>query len=117
MHRVSAPTETLRPMPRFLLNMRELTVAARAGDAPRASAEKARAAAALAVLAKPRLVRAIGVIYRPDSERQSHYFDSRLDEQFDAVIHVDRTRAVEPMEKAALWVGDVAGDETFPTGL
>ena len=44
-------------------------------------------------LGDPRLERAIGVIYRPQTERQSHYFDARLAEQFDAVIHLDRTRA------------------------
>jgi erythromycin esterase-like protein len=41
--------------------------------------------------------RAIGVIYRPATERQSHYFGARIADQFDAVIHFDRTRAVEPL--------------------
>ncbi|HEY2763141.1 MAG TPA: erythromycin esterase family protein, partial [Pseudonocardiaceae bacterium] len=50
-----------------------------------------------------RLERAIGVIYRPDTERQSHYFRARVAEQFDAVIHVDDTRAVEPLERTARW--------------
>ena len=49
-------------------------------------------------LAEPRLERAIGVIYLPQSERASHYFDARLLEQFDAVIHMDVTRAVEPLK-------------------
>ena len=40
----------------------------------------------------PRLERFIGVIYRPETERQSHYFHARLADQFDAVIHLDRTR-------------------------
>jgi erythromycin esterase-like protein len=64
----------------------------------------------------PRLERAIGVIYRPESERGSHYFHARLGEQFDAVIHLDRTRAVEPLERTSLWD---AGEppETYPTGL
>ena len=44
-------------------------------------------------LAAPRLERAIGVIYRPETERQSHYFGARLVEQFDAVLHFDKTRA------------------------
>jgi erythromycin esterase-like protein len=48
-------------------------------------------------LEESRLVRAIGVIYRPQSERQSHYFEAELSKQFDAVIHLDRTRAVEPL--------------------
>ena len=47
------------------------------------------------------LERAIGVIYRPDTERWSHYFHARLSDQFDAVIHFDRTRAVEPLERAS----------------
>jgi erythromycin esterase-like protein len=50
-----------------------------------------------------RLERAIGVVYRPETERRSHYFRVRLAEQFDAVIHLDRTRAVEPLERFAEW--------------
>lgn len=45
----------------------------------------------------PRLQRAIGVIYRPDSERLSHYYFSRLPYQFDSIIHFDKTSAVEPL--------------------
>ena len=68
------------------------------------------------VLSAPRLERAIGVIYMPEHERQSHYFHARLAEQFDYVLHFDETRAVEPLERTALWVaGEVA--ETFPSGL
>jgi erythromycin esterase-like protein len=43
------------------------------------------------------LERAIGVIYAPATERQSHYFDARLAEQFDAAIYFDQTRAVTPL--------------------
>lgn len=65
---------------------------------------------------QPRLERAIGVIYLPQTERQSHYFDARLAEQFDAVIHFDETRALEPLERYALWdTGEPP--ETFPTGM
>ncbi|MBC7380183.1 MAG: erythromycin esterase family protein [Burkholderiaceae bacterium] len=46
-----------------------------------------------------RLQRAIGVIYRPDTERQSHYFYTRLAQQFDAVIHIDETSAVESLDE------------------
>ena len=69
-----------------------------------------------AALAIPRLERAIGVIYRPQTERGSHYFGARLAQQFDAVIHLDRTRAVEPLERTSLWD---AGEppETFPSGI
>ena len=49
-------------------------------------------------LREPRLERAIGVIYRPETERMSHYFQARLPDQFDAVLHFDETRAVEPLE-------------------
>ena len=48
----------------------------------------------------PRLQRAIGVIYRPETERQSHYFLARPVQQFDALVHLDRTRAVEPLDAA-----------------
>jgi erythromycin esterase-like protein len=60
-----------------------------------------------------RLERAIGVIYRPETERQSHYFMARLADQFDAVLHFDETRAVEPIETTAKWEkGELP--ETFP---
>jgi erythromycin esterase-like protein len=63
-----------------------------------------------------RLERAIGVVYRPVTERISHYFHARLADQFDAVIHIDETTAVEPLERTSEWV---AGElpETFPTGV
>jgi erythromycin esterase-like protein len=48
-------------------------------------------------LARPRLERAIGVVYKPETERQSHYFDARMSKQFDAVIHFDATSAVKPL--------------------
>ncbi len=63
-----------------------------------------------------RLGRAIGVIYQPATERQSHYFHVRPADQFDAMIHIDTTRALEPLEPTSLWI---AGEtpETYPTGL
>ncbi|MEE6179744.1 erythromycin esterase family protein [Mycobacterium sp. 050134] len=63
-----------------------------------------------------RLGRAIGVIYRPETERQSHYFHVRPSDQFDAMIHIDRTRALEPLEVTSRWI---AGEtpETYPSGL
>ena len=64
----------------------------------------------------PRLERAIGVIYLPRTERQSHYFDARLSDQFDAVIHFDETHALEPLERYALWESGEP-PETFPTGV
>ena len=64
-------------------------------------------------LRESRLERAIGVIYRPQTERGSHYFHARLADQFDAVLHFDETRAVEPLETTAEWeAGEVP--ETYP---
>lgn len=69
-----------------------------------------------AMLRHPRLERAIGVIYRPETERQSHYFMASLPDQFDGILHYDRTRAVEPLERTLEWeAGEV--DETYPSGL
>jgi hypothetical protein len=52
-------------------------------------------------------------VYRPQTERASHWFDARLADQFDAVVHLDRTSAVEPLEKSAGWTGGEA-PETYP---
>jgi erythromycin esterase-like protein/predicted phosphoribosyltransferase len=65
------------------------------------------------VLRAARLERAIGVIYRPETERQSHYFHARVADQFDAVIHIDETRALEPLERTARWERGEA-PETYP---
>jgi erythromycin esterase-like protein/predicted phosphoribosyltransferase len=84
-------------LPRFLLMLREL------GEATGG-------------LHEPRLERAIGVIYRPDTERVSHYLRARLPAQFDAVFHIDETRALEPMERTAGWErGELP--ETYPSGV
>ena len=63
-----------------------------------------------------RLGRAIGVIYLPATERQSHYYHVRPSDQFDAMIHIENTQALEPLEVTSQWI---AGEtpETFPTGL
>lgn len=69
-----------------------------------------------ALLHERRLQRAIGVIYLPRSERQSHYFHTRLPAQFDALIHIDHTRALEPLVAEPVWhAGEPA--ETYPSGL
>jgi erythromycin esterase-like protein len=57
--------------------------------------------------------RAIGVVYRPETERLSHYFDARIAEQFDAVIHIDETSAVQPLEPTGAWRAGVAPDEAL----
>jgi erythromycin esterase-like protein/predicted phosphoribosyltransferase len=83
--------------PRFLLPMRDDKVLADA-------------------LTSPRLERAIGVVYKPETERGSHYFHARLAQQFDYVLHFDETTALEPLERTAAWTaGEPA--ETYPSGL
>jgi erythromycin esterase-like protein len=72
-----------------------------------------RGNALAAPLAKERLERAIGVIYLPETERASHYFLASLINQFDAVLHFDVTRAVEPLERWELaHTGELP--ETYP---
>jgi erythromycin esterase-like protein len=64
-------------------------------------------------LMRPLLERAIGVIYRPDSELASHYFDATLPLQFDEYIWIDRTSAVKPLASI-----EVEGmPETYPFGV
>jgi protein-L-isoaspartate(D-aspartate) O-methyltransferase len=64
-------------------------------------------------LAEPRLERAIGVIYRPETELQSHYFAASLPEQFDEYVWFDRTSAVTPLAGPS-----VPGlPETYPFGV
>ena len=73
---------------------------------------------AVALLRAPLLERAIGVIYRPETERLSHYFHASLPAQFDAVLHYDRTRAVEPLERTPGWIRGAAEiPDTYPTAL
>ncbi|HEU5434536.1 MAG TPA: erythromycin esterase family protein, partial [Thermomicrobiales bacterium] len=69
------------------------------------------------VLRAARLERAIGVIYRPETERLSHYFDARLSRQFDTVLHFDRTEALHPLDREAGWETPEELPETFPTGI
>ncbi len=69
-----------------------------------------------AALREPRLERAIGVIYLPQTERASHYFHAQLLDQFDVILHYDQTRAVEPLERTPVWeTGEVP--ETYPSML
>jgi erythromycin esterase-like protein len=71
--------------------------------------------AARDALAEARLERAIGVIYKPDTERASHYFHARIADQFDAVIHIDTTSALTPLERWSRENADLP--ETYPTGV
>lgn len=70
---------------------------------------------AAAVLQTRRLERAIGVLYLPHTERQSHYFSAQLSAQFDVVIHIDETDAVQPLERLGMIGGEVP--ETYPVGV
>jgi erythromycin esterase-like protein/predicted phosphoribosyltransferase len=63
-----------------------------------------------------RLERAIGVVYRPETERASHYFHARLAHQFDAVVHIDETSALEPLEPTGEWRSREL-PETYPWGV
>jgi erythromycin esterase-like protein len=65
-------------------------------------------------LARPRLERAIGVIYRPATERQSHYFQAILSEQFDALIWLEQTSAVTPIGPRE--IDDQIVPDTYPFG-
>jgi protein-L-isoaspartate(D-aspartate) O-methyltransferase len=82
-------------IPSFLLNLRKAS------------------APVLNVLTKPRLERAIGVIYRPDTELESHYFQAVLPRQFDEYIWFDQTTAVAPFETKVL----EEMPDTYPFGL
>jgi erythromycin esterase-like protein len=66
-------------------------------------------------LAASRLERAIGVVYKPETERASHYFRARIAEQFDAIVHVDTTAALTPLERWSRENSDLP--ETYPTGV
>ncbi|HEY0396361.1 MAG TPA: erythromycin esterase family protein [Candidatus Elarobacter sp.] len=64
-----------------------------------------------------RLERAIGVIYRPDTELRSHYFTADLARQFDLAVHLDRTRALEPLDSVEPPAPDREAPETYPSGV
>lgn len=76
-----------------------------------------RDGAVRAVLAEPLLQRAIGVIYRPETERASHYFHAALPEQFDSVIHIDRSLALIPLEANVRWHETEEVPETYPSAV
>jgi erythromycin esterase-like protein len=64
-------------------------------------------------LALRRLERAIGVIYRPETERWSHYFDAHLAHQFDAVVWFEETTPVKPLPGAPA----EGAPDIYPFGL
>jgi erythromycin esterase-like protein len=63
-----------------------------------------------------RLERFIGVIYRPGTERASHYSQAYLHNQFDAYIWFDVTEAVKALERVQPKT-PLGQDETYPFGL
>jgi erythromycin esterase-like protein len=67
-------------------------------------------------LREPRLERAIGVIYRPETERASHYFNARVADQFDAIVHIDETTAVQPLDSVT-FTDEHEIPETYPSSL
>jgi protein-L-isoaspartate(D-aspartate) O-methyltransferase len=82
--------------PRFLLPLRGLSRSSQ-----------------IAGLMQPRLERAIGVIYRPETELQSHYFEAVLPRQFDEYVWFDETCAVTPLRSEEL----EGLPDTYPFGL
>jgi protein-L-isoaspartate(D-aspartate) O-methyltransferase len=64
-------------------------------------------------LSKPKLERAIGVIYRPETELASHYFEAVLPRQFDEYIWIDHTKAVTPLSTEQL----EGVPDTYPFGI
>jgi erythromycin esterase-like protein len=83
---------------RFMLPLRDASAALRRG------------------LEDNRLERAIGVIYRPDTERWSHYFQASIRRQFDAVVHLDRTEALQPLPGVGQPPHSAEAD-TYPSGV
>src|SRR5204863_3778312 len=64
-------------------------------------------------LREPRLERAIGVVYRPQSELASHYFEAVLAEQFDAFVWFEESKAVAPLPAGT----PKGAPETYPFGV
>lgn len=84
-------------LPRYWLNLRDDTPVRR-------------------LMLERRLERAIGVLYLPRSERQSHYFNAQMAQQFDAIIHIDRTDALVPLDATSGWHSGEP-PETYPEGI
>lgn len=63
------------------------------------------------LFAKPRLMRSIGVVYSQQNERESHYVNCRLAEQFDGIVYIDKTRALEPLDPTSEWI---RGEQVIP---
>ncbi|HEU5318819.1 MAG TPA: erythromycin esterase family protein [Chloroflexota bacterium] len=67
-----------------------------------------------AALEAPRLQRFIGVIYRPETERWSHYYEASLPYQYDALLYFDHSRALEPLERTPRWTAGEPGEPGDP---
>jgi erythromycin esterase-like protein len=104
------PTERKRVRPALSGSYEELF---HASGVPRFWIDLRERNSANELLRAERLERAIGVIYRPATERLSHYFEAQLPQQFDAIIHLDETHALEPLERTSEWErGELP--ETYP---
>ena len=71
---------------------------------------------AQALLAKPRLQRAVGVVYQPQTELSSHYFHADVCRQFDYVAHIDVSTALTPLDAEGEWPSSELPD-TYPSGV
>jgi erythromycin esterase-like protein len=92
-----------------VLRTRQVRETRRAGEAFSSVLER---------LSAPKLQRAIGVIYRPETERISHYYEAELPRQFDAIVHLDNTTALRGLEPDKEWERGVEEPpETFPSGI
>ena len=109
-----APMEVKRVLPSRADSYERL---AHEADRPRSLVDLRRGMhpALRAGLMAPRLERMIGVIYRPETERWSHYVECVLPEQFDAYVWFDETAPVTPLPTEM--VTEPGGEETWPFGL
>jgi erythromycin esterase-like protein len=110
------PAERKRVRPALPESYEKLFHQAAAESCPDFVLRLDRNSPAVQALCEPRLQRAIGVIYRPETERTSHYFRVNLPRQFDVLIHLDQTRALEPLERTPIWDREEA-PETYPFGV
>jgi erythromycin esterase-like protein len=108
-----APMEVKRVLPSRADSYEQLW---RQADRPRSLTDLRDAGPLRAGLMAPRLERMIGVIYRPETERWSHYVECILPEQFDAWVWFDETTPVTPLP-TEMDTSEPGAEETWPFGL
>jgi erythromycin esterase-like protein len=117
-HDWEEPGRQMRVRPALEGSYERLFADVAAGSTPRFIVRLRDSDQARAALAGPGLQRAIGVIYRPETERQSHYYSVDLAREFDAMIHIDETFALRALEPGEHWERGIEEvPETFPTGI